>query len=92
MLLSADPEKSIRNPYQMISISYFTTSTQRLYKIGSTGEWLNYNDTPIKVEQGQIIYAKGIDKYGNETRITSSYTVNVSNALKNAAYDRNNDT
>ncbi len=32
------------------------------------------------------------NQYGNETRITSSYTVNVSNALKQEVYDENDST
>ena len=92
MLLHADLNKSIRNPYQMITINYFPTSVQRLYRIGTTGEWQNYKDKPIWVNQGETIYAKGIDQYGNETRITSSYTVNVTDALKKEVYDRDDST
>jgi hypothetical protein len=43
------------------------------------------------VNQGETIYAKGIDQYGNETRIVVSQTVNVTDAMKPEAYD-NNDT
>ncbi|MNO87541.1 hypothetical protein D3C76_789640 [compost metagenome] len=92
MLLTADTSKAVRDPYQMVSISYFETSVQRLYRIGTTGDWLNYNDIPIKVIQGQTIYAKGIDKYGNQTRIVSSLTANVSNSLTRAVYDGNDST
>ncbi|MDF2866325.1 MAG: hypothetical protein K0R72_1143, partial [Clostridia bacterium] len=35
---------------------------------------------------------KGIDQYGNQTRIISSYTSNVTNAIKKEAYDGNNST
>ncbi|MDF2865930.1 MAG: hypothetical protein K0R72_748, partial [Clostridia bacterium] len=92
ILLNADPTKSIKVPYQMVTVNYFPTSSQRLYRIGTIGAWLNYNDQAIKVDQGQTIYAKGIDQYGNETRITSSYNVNVANAIKANAYDANNTT
>ena len=92
MLLHADPTKSINTPYQMIDISYFPTSVTRLYKIGSAGSWMNYVDQPVWVNQGETIYAKGIDKYGNETRITPSYTVNVANALAKEAFDKNDTT
>ena len=87
MLLHADPTKAIKSPYQMITINYFPTSVQRLYRIGTTGEWSEYQDKVIWVNQGQIVYAKGIDQYGNETRITSSYTANVTDAIGAAAYD-----
>ncbi|MDF2866260.1 MAG: hypothetical protein K0R72_1078, partial [Clostridia bacterium] len=92
MLLTADLTKSIRTPYQMITINYFTTSIQRLYRIGTTGNWINYEDQQIKVEQGQTIYAKGIDKDGNETRIISSYTSNVIDAITKEAMDSNDST
>ena len=92
MLLHADASQCIKTPYQMITINYFPTSVKRLYQIGSTtGEWLEYKDIPIKVNQGQTIYAKGIDKYGNETKITSA-TVNVEDALESKAYDRDEST
>lgn len=47
---------------------------------------------PIRVNQGQTIYAKGIDQYGNETRIISSHVVHVTNALGPEAYDGNDGT
>lgn len=93
MLLHADPTKAIKKPYQMVTITYFPTSVQRLYQIGSTtGEWQNYGDQSILVNQGQTIYTKGIDQYGNETRTVSSYTANVSDAMKSETYDGNDAT
>jgi len=92
MLLTADPINAIKDPYQSITISYFSTSVQRLYRIGTTGSWLNYNDQPIKVAQGQTIYAKGIDQYGNETRLIPSYTAIVTDALTKEVYDTNDAT
>ena len=91
--LTADTTKIIREPYQMVTINYFETTVQRLYQIGSTtGEWLTYQDKPIWVNQGQTIYAKGIDQYGNETRIISSYTANVSDAMVKEVFDCNEST
>ncbi|MDF2866496.1 MAG: hypothetical protein K0R72_1314, partial [Clostridia bacterium] len=92
ILVTADPTKSIKEPYQNVTIGYFSTSVQRLYRIGTTGNWLNYNDQPVKVNHGQTIYAKGIDQYGNETRIVSSYTVNVLDAVKKESFDNNDAT
>ena len=89
MLLHADPTKAIKNPYQMVTINYFSTAVQRLYRIGTTGEWKNYQDRPVQVNQNETIYAKGIDQYGNETRVISSYTANVTDAIGQAAYDGN---
>src|SRR5690606_27665756 len=34
MVLHIDPTKSVRNPYQMITINYHPTSEQKLYRIG----------------------------------------------------------
>ena len=92
MLLTADSTKAMRNPYQMVSISYSPENVQKLYKIGTTGVWLNYINQPIRIELGQIIYAKGIYQNGEETRIISSYTSNAPNALKKEAYDVNDAT
>ena len=57
------------------------------------GEWQTYQDEEIRLEVGQTIYAKGIDKYGNETRTVSSYTATVpSDAIGPNAYDGNEST
>jgi len=90
-LLHADPTKAIKIPYQILTINYFPTSVQKLYRIGTTGDWLNYTQA-VRVEQGQTIYAKGIDQYGNETRIITSKTVNVTDAVGSLAYDGNDTT
>ncbi|MDD4547759.1 MAG: hypothetical protein PHI05_03355, partial [Bacilli bacterium] len=92
MLLHADPTKSIRTPYQMVTVNYFPTSVQRLYRIGTTGEWKTYPEKPLWVNQDETIYAKGIDQYGNETRIISSYTSNVPDAVGPLAYDGDSNT
>ncbi|MDF2865651.1 MAG: hypothetical protein K0R72_460 [Clostridia bacterium] len=92
MLVHSDPTKEIKKPYQMITIDYFVTSVERLYKIGATGQWVNYEDTPIWLNQGETIYAKGTDQYGNQTRIVSSYTANVVDAIGVNAFDGNNTT
>ncbi|MNV69460.1 hypothetical protein D3C71_1623720 [compost metagenome] len=92
MLLHFDQSKSINKPYQMLTVNYFSTSVQRLYKIGSDGNWTNYSNQPVKVNVGETIYAKGIDKYGNDTRVISSYTANVTDAITQEAYDGNDST
>ncbi len=92
MLLHADPTKAIRNPYQMVKIDYFPTSVQKLYKIGVDGTWVNYQNQAIKVNQNETIYAKGIDKYGNETRTIPAYTSNVTDAMLKESYDNDLNT
>jgi hypothetical protein len=84
--VGATTETFIRETYMNASINYFTTSVQKLYRIGTTGDWINYQNQPIKVYQGETIYAKGIDEYGSETTIVSS-TCNITDALATAAYD-----
>lgn len=92
MQISLDANKIINNPYQMISINYFTSSVQKLYRVGTSGDWLTYPNHAIKVEQGETIYAKGIDYYGVETRIVSQYTINSSDAISPLAIDGNGST
>ncbi|MDD2435917.1 MAG: hypothetical protein PHO63_06690, partial [Bacilli bacterium] len=92
MLIHSDSTKSINDPYQLITINYFPSSVERLYKIGETGVWESYQDKPVLVNQGKIIYAKGVDKYGNETRIISQYNVDMVDALGALAYDGNSAT
>ena len=75
-----------------ITINYHATSIQRLYKIDGD-KWKDYQGEAIKVELGQTIYAKGIDKDGNETRIITSHTVSSpSDAILQEAYDQNDTT
>ncbi|HHX66550.1 MAG TPA: hypothetical protein GX708_00635, partial [Gallicola sp.] len=62
---------------------------QRLYRVGTSGDWISYTDQPIKVNQGETIYAKGIDQYGNQTRTISSHTVNITDAVGEFAFDGN---
>ena len=76
----------------MVTINYFPTSVQRLYRIGTEGEWKSYQNTPVWVNQDETIYAKGIDKYGNESRIISSYKAVVADAIGGVAYDGNPET
>lgn len=89
MKLNIDPTKSITSPYQMVKINYTPSSVERLYRIGSSGDWLVYKGETIKVNQGETIYAKGFDKDGIETRIVSSHTANVANAIGSAGLDGN---
>ena len=76
----------VKSGYDLITINYFDTSVQKLYKIND-GEWTLYNNQKIKLETSQTIYMKGIDKNGVETK-TVSYTSSLpSDTLSKAAYD-----
>ena len=78
--------------YNTVTLEYFPTSVQKLYKIDND-DWKAYQGETIRLEIGQIIYAKGIDKNGNETRTVSSYTSSLpNNALGAEAYDGNTST
>lgn len=83
-------ENSVEPGHVNATIEYFSTSIQKLYKIDD-GEWKEYKGT-IRLEIGQTIYAKGIDKYGKESDIESLTAALPSDALEPAAYDGNNST
>lgn len=77
--------------YNLVNIEYFSTSLKKLYKIDEQ-EWKEYNGETIELEEGETIYAKGIDKYNKETLI-STYTSKISDDTVNFyAYDGNEST
>ena len=81
----------VEKPYSEITINYYATSERRLYKIDN-GDWQEYKGT-IRLETGQTVYAKGIDKNGKETNQIPSYTSALpKDALRVAAYDGNEET
>ena len=77
--------------YNLASIEYFSTSVKKLYKIDDD-EWKIYNGETIKLEVGKTIYAKGIDKFNNETLISTYISKINDNTVDFNAYDGNNDT
>ena len=84
-------EYGVEAGYNEVGINYFQTSVDRFYRINE-GEWKNYQDKLIHLEIGDKLEAKGIDKYGVETNI-SSYTSNLpSDALGANAYDEDENT
>ena len=81
----------IEKSYTLINLNYFRTSVKRLYKIDE-GEWQQYDEKSIKLNVGETIYVKGIDKYDKETKI-NKYTAKLpTEALGVEAYDDNEDT
>ena len=85
-------ENGILPGYNTSVIEYDNTSEQKLYKINDE-EWKLYNGETVKVEFGDTLYAKGIDKYGKETRIIYSYTSTLrTDAMGINAYDDSNST
>ena len=84
-------EYGIKDAYNEVTIKYFQTGVQRLYRINDS-EWKEYEDKEIRLEIGDKLEAKSIDKYGNETKITTYDSVKIPNALGLEAYDGNNST
>ena len=71
-----------------ISINYFTSSVQRLYKINN-GEWQNYQNKNIKLNYGDTVYAKGINIIGRDTKNTN-YKISIpGDAIPSYIYDGN---
>ena len=81
----------ISTPYSNINIQYYASANSKLYKIND-GEWMEYTNGDIRLEPGETIYAKGIDKYGNETAVASVQAIINPNSLGLAAYDNNMST
>ena len=75
--------------YNLVSLDYFQTSIQRLYRING-GEWQEYTDK-VRLEIGDKLEAKGIDKYGIETSFLTQQ-FQYGNALGLEAYDGNENT
>ena len=79
-------EYGVEQGYNEVTISYFPTSVQRLYRINDE-EWKEYQDKAIRLELNDKLEAKGIDKNGIETEVTN-YTAELpSDALRPEAYD-----
>ena len=79
-----------KEPHSNMTIEYFQSSKEKLYKIDD-GEWLEYENKPIKVEIGKIIYAKGIDRYGREM-ISQLEATKPSDNMPIEGYDGNDST
>ena len=79
-------EYEVKRGYNVVNINYFSTSVQRLYRINS-GEWKEYQNKAIRLETGDILEAKGINRFGTETNISSYTSVLPSDALSSEAYD-----
>ena len=82
-------EYGIKSMYNLVSLDYFQTSIQRLYRING-GEWQEYTDK-VRLEIGDKLEAKGIDKYGIETSFLTQQ-FQYGNALGLEAYDGDENT
>ncbi len=84
-------EYGVNKGYDNITIDYFNTSVQKLYKIND-GEWQSYQNKKVKLNTGETIYVKGIDKNDVETAIASYTSSLPKDALGENAYDGNTST
>ena len=77
--------------YCKIKIDYSQAGLQQLYKIND-GDWTNYKDG-VNLNVGQTLYAKGIDKYGIESKVIPSCTATLaSDAMPEVCFDGNTGT
>lgn len=83
-------EYGMKEGYNLIDISFNKISVKKLYKIND-GEWLEYTG-PIRLEIGQTVYAKGIDKYGNDSTIVSYICTLPANTIPYNWYDGDDST
>lgn len=81
----------IENGYNNIELKYFNSAIQRIYKIDD-GEWLEYKDEKIKLNIGQKIEAKSIDKNGIESKLYSYTSTLIADGVPGTAYDGTNST
>ena len=84
-------EYGMNHGYSNVKISYFPTSVKKLYKVDDQ-EWSNYDNQVIRLEIGQQLQTKGVDKYGKETEVISYTSVLPDDALGLNAYDENKTT
>mgnify|MGYP004588358563 FL=1 len=83
-------DKNIEQAYYKINVKYYSTAVKKLYKINENGEWKNYTGE-IKLNIGDTIYSKGIDKYENENS-TGSYKADINNSVPKEWIDENEST
>lgn len=83
-------DKNIEQAYYKINVKYYSTAVKKLYKINENGEWKNYTGE-IKLNIGDTIYSKGIDKYENENS-KGSYKADINNSVPKEWIDENEST
>lgn len=71
-------------------IQYFETAVKKLYSYDNEN-WNEYVEEGITLEKGQTVYAKSIDKKGNESKMLT-YENELEDILGEEAYDGNDDT
>ena len=81
-------EYGVEYGYNEVVIDYFVTSVKKQYRINK-GNWQEYQNNVIRLEIGDKLDARGIDKNGNETKISTYTAVLPSDALGPEAYDGN---
>ena len=82
-------DNTVEEPYYIADIEYNIWSKEKLFKIDD-GEWQEYTGK-LKVEVGQTIYAKGIDKDTDNTKEVM-YNCTQGDFMSKEAYDNDNST
>ena len=84
-------ETTVNTPPAYATIKYYQTSVKKLYKIDD-GEWMEYKDSPVKLNKDEKIYAKAIKANGSQTKeIVAEYKIK-DDAVNYLAYDNNTST
>ena len=84
-------ENTVNTPPAYATIKYYQTSVKKLYKIND-GEWMEYKDSPVKLNKDEKIYAKAIKANGSQTKeIVAEYKIK-DDAVNYLAYDNNTST
>ena len=74
-----------------VHITYNHLSVQKLYSTDKEN-WKEYDGNYAIVNYGDTLYAKGIDKAGNETKIVSIKPEKAKDALDSLTFDNDSDT
>ena len=83
-------EYGVLPAYTNVTINYFNTAVQKLYRIQYVNEeygpWTNYNGN-IRLELGEKIEVKSVDKYGTTSQVAEYVSAGASDALGKNAYN-----
>lgn len=81
---------NIEKGYTNVTINYNSTAVVKQYSYDNEN-WLNYDETPVKINVGDSLYARQIDKYEKVGEV-AVYESKIDDMLSNEAYDENNTT
>ena len=79
-------------PYNLVKINHYITSDQKLYSLDGGTTWQTYNNEELKVPVNTTLKAKGIDKDGNESFISTYTSSAPADVIGIYAYDGSTST